>query len=148
MSDSTDAPDTLLRDFVPEDLSAARDLWGRCEGLGAGRYDDDASWLRFLERNPGLSYAAVRDGRMVGTVLGGTDGRRGLIYRLAVDPDVRRSGLARRLVDRYLESLGQLGIDRVLVFLFDDNVDGRRFWRAIGAVEHAEIGFYTLDRDG
>src|SRR5213596_1103681 len=41
---------------------------------------------------------AVEDGVIVCSVIGGWDGWRGNIYRLAVAPEARRHGLARRLV--------------------------------------------------
>ena len=42
---------------------------------------------------------AIRQGSIVGSIIGGWDGWRGNIYRLAVAPEARRAGLARRLVD-------------------------------------------------
>src|SRR4029077_14514364 len=42
---------------------------------------------------------AIRQGSIVANVIGGWDGWRGTIYRLAVAPEARRAGLARRVVD-------------------------------------------------
>ena len=42
---------------------------------------------------------AELDGELLGTVMGGFDGRRGLMYQLAVNPEHRRQGNAIRLVD-------------------------------------------------
>lgn len=136
-----------LRPFTPGDLPAARALWSSCEGLGAG-HDDDGSWHAFLLRNPGLSFVAEEDGRLVGTVLAGHDGRRGIVYRLAVAPDRRRDGLGGRLLESALDALRAEGLTRVLLFLFADNEAGRPFWRAVGARHHPELELHSLDLGG
>src|SRR5439155_128440 len=56
---------------------------------------------------------AVEDGVIVGSVIGGWDGWRGNIYRLAVAPEARRHGLARRLVDDAVRVLRARGAHRI-----------------------------------
>ncbi len=45
------------------------------------------SQLRFLKRNPTTSVVAVEDGKIVGAILCGHDGRRGCLYHVCVDED-------------------------------------------------------------
>jgi GNAT superfamily N-acetyltransferase len=57
---------------------------------------------------------ATAHGRIVGSVIGGWDGWRGNIYRLAVVPEYRRLGIARRLVkevSRALSTKAQNGLE-------------------------------------
>jgi ribosomal protein S18 acetylase RimI-like enzyme len=77
-------------------------LWKHCDGVGLSGADSRKNIHRFLERNPGTSFMATIEGRIIGTVLAGHDQRRGYIYHLAVHPEWRRQGLGRRLVDRSL----------------------------------------------
>jgi len=63
------------RVFEASDYEAARALWAASEGVGHGPGDSEEGVHRFLRRNPGLSFVAVRDGAVVGAVLGGRDGR-------------------------------------------------------------------------
>ena len=75
-----------IREFhFPEDYDAARRLW---EGAGPGihirRSDEPGEIQKKLQRDPDLFLVAEADGQLIGTVLGGFDGRRGMVYHLAV----------------------------------------------------------------
>ena len=123
---------TVIRPMVMSDYAAVRRLWESCDGIGVNDADHPASLRRYLARNPGMSFVARRDDRVVGTVLCGHDGRRGYLNHLAVHPQFRRRGLARQLVDRSLEALEGDGIAKCHLFVFSTNQDGRRFWQRIG----------------
>ena len=68
-------------------------LWQRCPGVGLSGADEHAQIAHYLLRNPGMSFVAIADGRIVGAILGGHDGRRGYIHHLAVDTAFRRRGI-------------------------------------------------------
>ncbi|HEX7078138.1 MAG TPA: GNAT family N-acetyltransferase [Candidatus Eisenbacteria bacterium] len=121
-----------IRDFRPGDLEEARRLWAATEGLGAGPGDTDEAIGRFLERNRGLSLVALSGGSIVATVLCGHDGRRGILYRVAVAPEWRRRGLAAELTRRCLSGLGKEGIGRCFVFVETDNEGALSYWAAAG----------------
>ena len=53
---------------------------------------------RYLRRNPDTCFAAVQDGRIIGVILTGHDGRRGIIHHMCVHPEFRRMGIAAQLV--------------------------------------------------
>jgi ribosomal protein S18 acetylase RimI-like enzyme len=60
---------------------------------------DSMEGLRSLIAEPNaILLVATIDGRVVGSVIGGWDGWRGNIYRLAVGSGHRRKGIARELV--------------------------------------------------
>lgn len=71
--------------------------------------DDYERFKLFLEKNPGLSMLAEIDGKIVGTVLGSFDGRRGYIQKLVVDKSMRKKGLGKRLIDIVVKKLEVLG---------------------------------------
>ena len=134
-----------LRPFAPADVDSVFRLWSACEGLGHGPGDDPPSLGRFLDRNPGLSFVAEEEGRIVGAVLCGHDGRRGFLYRLAVAPSHRRRGLAADLVSAGLRGLAEAGIPRALVFVLADNDSALGFWRAVGCVDRPELRLLSID---
>lgn len=123
------------RIFKPEDYDAVRALWKRSEGVELAEGDDRASIAHYLQRNAGLSRVAVRHDVIVGAVLCGHDGRRGLLYHLAVARDARGQGVGRRLVAECVAALRSCGIARTLIMIARDNPRGRRFWISQGFAE-------------
>jgi N-acetylglutamate synthase len=122
----------VVREFLPSDLDDAIDLWSGSDGIGLNESDSRDALLRFLARNPGLSFVAIEAPQLVGAILCGHDGRRGAIHHLAVAPAHRRRGLGSRLVEHCLDKLREAGIPRCNLYLYDDNEIGRRFWERHG----------------
>lgn len=93
------------------DIESALALWRASEGLGLNESDTPDALTVFLARNPALSAVAIAaDGRLVGAVLCGHDGRRGTLHHLAVAPDWRGRGIARRLVAHGIAGFQAIGI--------------------------------------
>lgn len=134
-----------LRAFEAADHGPALALWRRTPGVGLSAADEAAPIAAYLARNPGTSFVAEVDGRLVGTVLCGHDGRRGLIHHLVTDPGCRRQGVARALVRAALDALRDAGIGKCHLMVFGHNGEGRRFWQAVGAVERTELGLFSMD---
>ena len=75
---------------------------------------------------------AARGGEIVGSALGGWDGRRGWIYHVATAPAERRTGLATKLVRQIEERLRTLGCRKINAMVVDDNDGGAAFWTSLG----------------
>lgn len=87
---------------------------------------------RYLRRNPNTCFAAVQDGGIIGVILTGHDGRRGIIHHMCVHPEFRRMGIAAHLVSLAEEALKKEGIQKVFGLVFVDNEEGNRFWEKQG----------------
>lgn len=122
----------MIRAFVPDDHPEALRLWQTTSGIVLRDVDALGPITGYLVRNPGMSLVAVAEGAIVGAVLGGTDGRRGYLQHLAVDPGYRRQGLGRRLVERCLGALAAASIDKCHVMVRADHRDAVRFWSHLG----------------
>lgn len=133
-----------IRPFEPEDHDAAWALWASTEGIGLSSANSFEGVSRFLRRNPSSCFVATDNGVLVGTILCGHDGRRGLIHSLAVSAAHRRRGLGRRLVTRALAALRQEGIEKCHLLVFNENSEGRAFWKGIGAEERTTLALYSL----
>ncbi|MDO7906930.1 GNAT family N-acetyltransferase [Paenibacillus sp. JX-17] len=107
-------------------------LWEKSDGVVVSEADTPTELAQFLQRNPGLSYVAEQDGQIIGTVLGGHDGRRGFLYHLAVEQAHRGRRLGQRLAEACLHSLAEQGITKCHIFVVADNEDGQRFWTRCG----------------
>lgn len=114
-------------------------LWRTTEGVGLSEADDRGPIAAYLDRNPGMSFVVVADGRIVGAVLGGHDGRRGYLHHLAVASAWRRRGLGRALVDAVLEAVKRHGLGKCNLFLFAHNAAGRAFWLRRGWIAREDL---------
>jgi ribosomal protein S18 acetylase RimI-like enzyme len=85
-----------------------------------------------LAVQPELFFVGVRDGRVVGTVMGGYDGHRGWLYSLAVVPEARRLGYGRSLVEHAERALAALGCLKVNLQVLAGKPEVRGFYEAIG----------------
>jgi ribosomal protein S18 acetylase RimI-like enzyme len=131
--------DMLYREFAIEDYDPAYTLWSTTTGVGLSEADSEEKIQRFLERNPGLSHVCVIDGRVVGTILCGHDGRRGYIYHLVIDAEYRSLGIGRALVEMSLTALEREGITKCHLFVFAVNERGMRFWNRMGFKKRHDI---------
>jgi ribosomal protein S18 acetylase RimI-like enzyme len=130
---------TLIQEMTIQDYNEVRALWQESEGLKLSEVDSKSSIVRFLERNPGLSFVARDDEQLVGAVLCGHDGRRGYIDQLAVHKSHRRQGIGKALVARCLYNLMRIGIRKWHLFVLEDNQDAIAFWKKLGWAERVEL---------
>jgi ribosomal protein S18 acetylase RimI-like enzyme len=138
-----DTGDESIEAFGMDCYDEAISLWTRTPGMGLSPADDRKPMTVFLKRNPGLSFAAWSGSTLVGTILCGTDGRRGFLYHLAVDSAYRRRGLGTRLVSRSLSALKTSGIDKCHLFVIAENASGAAFWEAAGWILRKDILTYS-----
>lgn len=108
------------RSYRPEDFAAVVALWNAC-GLHPSRSDTPESLARKLERDPDLFLVVEEGGRLVASILGSYDGRRGWINRLAVAPDLRGRAVGRKLVEIVEQRLAARGCDKVNLLIEPDN---------------------------
>ena len=138
----------VFRVMAPNDYPAMLDLMRRTPGVSVRDADTSEGLSRFLARNPGLSFVAERDGRLVGCLMGGHDGRRGHLHHLAVDAGCRRHGIASALVERCLAALAREGIHKTHIDVYRDNAAGNDFWQAAGWARRDDTHRFSLVRGG
>jgi ribosomal protein S18 acetylase RimI-like enzyme len=123
------APLTVsTREFRIADFGDALAMWRMIDGVEIAEGDSEQEVRAYLLRNPGLSRVAVNGGMIVGAVLCGHDGRRGLIYHLAVALAYQGKGVGRRLLQECISGLRSVGITRALILVSEENATGRSFW--------------------
>jgi ribosomal protein S18 acetylase RimI-like enzyme len=132
-----------IREMTIADYDEVHRLWSRTEGLCLGEDDNQDQIKLYLDRNHGLCFVAVSAIKIIGTVLCGHDGRRGILRHLAIKPEFRRRSIAKVLVQRSLAALSAQGIKKCNIFVQDDNVLGRQFWEHMGWC-HLKDDYYTL----
>jgi len=141
------ADETIVRPFRVKDYDAVIALWRRTEGVGLNESDTRRAIAAFLRRNPRLSFVAEKNGRVIGAVLCGHDGRRGYLHHLAVSKRHRRRGIGRLLVNACLAKLRKAGISKCNIFIFANNADGMKFWAHTGWRLRTELRLMQIRLD-
>lgn len=123
-----------LRAFRFEaDYPSVIDLWNRCgPGVQVRKSDEPEEIKKKLERDPDLFIVAEHQGQVVGTVLGGFDGRRGLIYHLAVEPGFRVHGVGGKLMQEVESRLAQKGCIKAYLLVTLENEEVIPFYEKRG----------------
>ncbi len=124
LPDQTDtAPIFSLREFeLGRDYQAVIDLWSNAgPGVHVRRSDTPQEILKKLQRDPDLFLVAESEGQIIGSVMGGFDGRRGMMYHLAVAEDHRQKGVASALVAELEKRLRNKGCIRYYLLVTKDN---------------------------
>jgi ribosomal protein S18 acetylase RimI-like enzyme len=136
-------PPIRIRAYIDEDFERVVALWDTCGLLRPWNEpaDDIALCRRTASSELFVGFAGDNEDptKLSATVMTGSDGHRGWMYYLAVDPTLRRKGFARAMV-RYAEHwLAALGIRKVELMIRDDNEAVRSFYEKIGYAVEARI---------
>ena len=133
--------DIKYRLMTIEDYEQAYALWLEC-GNGLNDKDDSVEGIaKYLKRNPTTSFVATCDEKIVGVLLCGHDGRRGIIQHACVSPDYRRLGIGQKLVSLGLDALNAEGITKVLLVAFKKNEGGNAFWESQGFTLREDLNY-------
>ena len=140
-------PEVSLRDFqYPADYPATRLLWEQAgQGIQLRRSDDPLEIQKKVARDPDLFIVAEAEGKIVGTVIGGFDGRRGMVYHLAVNESHRKQGIAGLLMDELEARLKAKGCIRSYLLVTVENDNAIRFYEKHGWVRMNNV--YTYGKD-
>jgi N-acetylglutamate synthase len=123
-----------IRPFVyPQDYPEVYTLWENAgQGIQLRRSDEPEELVKKLERDPDLLLVAEIDGELVGTVMGGFDGRRGMMYHLAVAERYRRMGIGIALVAALEQRLREKGCIRYYLLVTENNHQAISFYESQG----------------
>lgn len=136
-----------IREFYfPSDYEQVFALWGSMErGVRTGRSDTPAEIEKKLARDPDLFLVAEVDGNIIGSVIGGFDGRRGLVYHLAVAAGLRGHGIGSRLMDELESRLRAKGCLKCYLLVTADNPEAEAYYKHRGWQHMDHIHLYGKD---
>lgn len=135
----------MIRVMTIEDYEEVFALWRKIKGFGIRSVDDSKAGIaRFLKRNPTTSIVAVEDGKIVGSILCGHDGRRGCFYHVCVDPEYRMRGIGKSMVVKAMEALKEEEINKVCLIAFTENDIGNAFWNEIDWTKRLDLNYYDF----
>ncbi len=128
-----------------EDYDKVYALWMSIKGFGIRSIDDSKAGVeRFLIRNPSTSVVAESEGKIVGAILCGHDGRRGCFYHVCVHEDYRKHGIGREMAVFAMKALQAEQINKVSLIAFTNNEVGNRFWKSAGWKFREDLNYYDF----
>ena len=134
-----------LRVMQMEDYEQVYDLWMTIDGFGIRSIDDSYEGVaRFIKRNPTTSVVAEADGKIVGAILCGHDGRRGCFYHVCVDKDYRKQGIGKAMAVFCMKALQEEQINKVSLIAFKSNSIGNAFWKSAGWTFREDLNYYDF----
>ncbi|WP_406610190.1 GNAT family acetyltransferase [Planctomonas psychrotolerans] len=127
-----------IRDLTPSDLDAVTALWEEA-GLTRPWNPPERDLERALTGSTSTVLGGVdAGGRLLGTVMVGSDGHRGWVYYLAVRQECRGAGLGRQLMAAAEEWLRERGAVKVQLMVRTTNEHVLGFYDALG-YEDADV---------
>ena len=134
-----------VRTMTIEDFDQVHALWLTISGFAIRSIDDSREGVeRFLRRNPTTSVVAEEDGKIVGSILCGHDGRRGCLYHVCVHKDYRMRGIGKAMVVYAMNALKAEEISKVSLIAFTRNDIGNAFWNRIGWTRRLDLNYYDF----
>ena len=121
-----------IRPCLPEESHRLLDFW-RVATVQATVTDNVEGVQVLLARQADTVLLALAGDRIVGSVIAAFDGWRGNIYRLAVDPRLKRQGIATRLMAEAERRLVAQGAKRLAAVVDSQSTESVPFWEAMAS---------------
>jgi ribosomal protein S18 acetylase RimI-like enzyme len=132
------------RKLTPDDYDKLLDLWSKC-GLPyrpRGR-DSRSNISREIAKSETAFIGMFDNARLIGFVLATSDGRKGWINRLAVDPEYQRRGLGCKLIEEGEKFLNGLGLKVIAALIEGDNKPSFATFKKAGYSHYEDIVYYS-----
>lgn len=123
-----------IREFMmAKDYTLVRALWEMSgPGVQLSPSDEPGEIKRKLQRDPDLFLVMEEGEQILGTVIGGYDGRRGLVYHLAVTPERRGEGIGKALMAAIEARLRNKGCFKYYLLVRKNSLKALDFYRSLG----------------
>ncbi|MCL2058507.1 MAG: GNAT family N-acetyltransferase [Oscillospiraceae bacterium] len=129
-----------IRIMTINDYEPVYDLWLGTPNMGLNNLDDSKEGIaKYLARNPETCFVVEDDGKIIGVILCGHDGRRGYIHHTAVDGRYQRGGVGTSLVNAAMSALEREGINKAALVVFGKNDKGNAFWEKQGFTTREDL---------
>lgn len=138
----------IIKRMRIDDYDEIHQLWLNSNGVTFRASDDSKEGIRrFLKRNPDNSFVCRFNGKIIGSILCGHDGRKGFIYHTVVNENYRGRGIGKKLVEKVIKSLEEETITKIAVLVNSDNASGNGFWESLGFEYFNDLNYRILPLD-
>lgn len=137
-----------IREFRIEDYEQVIELWQKAHLPYKPKGRDSKEEIeRELRARNAIFLVAEEKGRLIGSIFGTHDGRKGWINRVATAPAYQRQGIARTLVTEAERRFRKMGIKIIACLIEDWNTESMVFFEKNGYIKHHNILYFTKRED-
>ena len=135
-----------IRPATEGDYYAILDLWSRA-GLHyeLNRRDSPTAFQQQLRLFGDYTLIAEANGKVIASLIGTHDGRKGWINRLAVDPDFQNQGIARRLIETVEQAFLSKGIEIVAAVVAVNNTPSRTTFTKASYIARTDVIYFRKE---
>jgi ribosomal protein S18 acetylase RimI-like enzyme len=138
----------IIREFSIKDYDALIILWNDAQLLFKPKGRDKRDKIEYeLKQGRNIFLIAEINRKIVGSVFGTHDGRKGWINRLAVDPEFQRQDIAKKLIAEVEDRFSELGIDIIACLVEDWNAKSLQVFEKLGYEKHSDIVYFSKRKD-
>jgi len=134
----------IIREFSIKDYDALMTLWNDAQLPFKPKGRDKRDKIEYeLEHRKDIFLVAEINGKLVGSVFGTHDRRKGWINRLAVAPEFQRQDIAKKLIAEVEDRFSELGIDIIACLVEDWNTKSLQVFEKLGYKKHSDIVYFS-----
>lgn len=133
-----------IRNFIIDDYPSLIELW-KSAGLPFKPNGRDSKEKMEAELKKGIAIFLLAESgnKIVGSVLGTHDGRKGWINRVAVAPEYQKKGIANKLVAEVERKFDKLGINIIACLIEDWNDRSMKVFEKLGYIKHEDVIYFS-----
>ena len=110
----------MIEKFNMQYYQEVVELWKKA-GIGVGSSDTKEEIALIIARNPELFLIGKEQEKIIATVIGAFDGRRGYVHHLAVDPMYQEKGYGKTIMDDLIERFRKKKVHKIHLFIQKQN---------------------------
>lgn len=133
-----------IRKLTIDDYDDLIALWVRSDLSHRPKGRDSREAMKpEMEREETIFLGMFDGKKMIGSILGNSDGRKGWINRLAIDPLYRGKGLAGILIEECEKALYKMGLKVIAALIEGDNKTSESAFSKAGYSYGKDIKYYS-----
>jgi len=117
----------IIRNCQKKDLSRLIEIWTDV-GLTLGLSDTIPELEKFLNQNPDTCLVLEENNVILACVMGGFDGRRGLVHHLAVTPECQGRKYGMLLMQELEKRFNKIGVVKISLWIEAENTSVIEFY--------------------
>ena len=138
----------IIREFSIKDYDSLIILWNDAQLPFKPKGRDKRDKIEYvLKQETAIFLIAEINGKIVGSVFGTHDGRKGWINRLAVAPEFQKQDIAKKLIAEVEDRFSELGIDIIACLVEDWNAKSLQVFEKLGYEKHSDIVYFSKRKD-